>query len=309
MTPTVATSEVAQPLVQALIDYLSKYPPFAASQPMIMEEAEAFRDLCERTDLVFASRRIEQAERARCSRLGTEIVEWHIGYQAVVLTAGPTAQPAALTPREVFLALARRIPDPANPSQLVDNSNATWRDVDARFDSLTINVLAPADPTTRRLFAQLVMEPGCETYPWIRSLRQTNRRLFDDTCHQVRADGRYHEVALTNTLVTQQLWAEPSWLVVLGYNYYADHRTELLSTMLEAPAPTLASLSDGTYAAARPVYVYAKRRYFYLSRTARDLAYSLTDEYTVGPQGYLTRHGLVPLDELARRKQREEHSK
>ena len=61
------------------------------------------------------------------------------------------------------------------------------------------------------------------------------------------------------TLITQRLWAEPNWLVVLGYSYYAAHRTELLGTMLEGPAPTLATLTDGTYPAARPVYVYAQR--------------------------------------------------
>ena len=60
-----------------------------------------------------------------------------------MLTAGPTAEPAALTPREVFLALARRIPDPAEPSRLIDNPNVTWHDVDARFDYRNIDVLMP----------------------------------------------------------------------------------------------------------------------------------------------------------------------
>ena len=77
------------------------------------------------------------------------------------------------------------------------------------------------------------MEPGCETYPWIRALKQTDRPRYDDVCHQLRSDGRYREVELSNTLVTQQLWAEPNWLVVLGYSYYAGYRTELLGTMLD----------------------------------------------------------------------------
>ena len=302
----VATSALARPIVEALADRLRMYGSYAVPQPTIMEEEDAFAGLCEGIGFVFASRRIEQVERKRCTKFGTEILEWHIGYQAVVLTAGPTVEPAALTPREVFLALARRIPDPAEPARLIDNPNSTWHDVDARLDYRSIEVLAPSDSGTRALLLELVMEPGCETYPWIRSLRQTDRRRFDDICHQMRSDGRYREVQLTQRLVTQQLLAEPNWLIVLNYSSYDTYRAQLLGTMLEGPVPTLGSLADGTYAAARPVYVYAQRRQFEWNRSADRLARSLTDEYIVR---YLASRGLVPVDEPERRKQREEYAR
>ena len=76
--------------------------------------------------------------------------------------------------------------------------------------------------------------------------------------------------------------------------------------MLEGPAPTLATLTDGTYPAARPVYVYAQRSQLDWNPAARMLANELTD-ICRRSDGYLPRHGLVPLDEIARRKQREEH--
>ncbi len=296
------TSSLARPLAQALAEHLTRYPGYYA-QPrlMTMDDDEGFRALCGNADLVIASRRILDAELAQCRRWSIDVVEWKLGYQAVVLTAGPAADPAALTPRDVFLALARRIPDPAEPSRLIDNPNLTWHDVDARFDFRNIDVLMPADATTRAAFLQLVMEPGCETYPWIRSLRTTNRPRYNDVCHQLRGDGRYREVELSSTLITQQLWAEPNWLVVLGYSFYASHRTELLGTMLEGPAPTLATLSDGTYPAARPVYVYAQRSHLDWNAAARMLAYHLSDHSALGPYGYLQRHGLVPLEETPRR--------
>jgi phosphate transport system substrate-binding protein len=258
--------------------------------------------LCGNADFVMVSRRITEAELTRCWNQHIEVAEWKIGYQAAVLTAGPMAERAALTPREVFLALARRIPDPAEPSQLIDNPNLTWHDVDRRFEHRSIDVLMPSDAVTRASFVQLVMEPGCETYRWIRELKQTNRQRHDDVCHQLRSDGRIHEATPTSSMVTQQLWAEPNWLVVLGYSYYEAHRTELLGTMLEGPVPTRASLSDGTYPAARPLYVYAQRLRISLTPGGRSLAYELRNEYTVGPQGYLLRHGLVPLDEVPGRR-------
>jgi phosphate transport system substrate-binding protein len=225
-----------------------------------------------------------------------------------VLAAAPTTELPALSPREIFLALARRIPDPADPSRLIDNPHQTWHDVDARFDYRSIDVLMPPDATSRAVFLQLVMEAGCDTYPWIRSLRGLDWPRYRQTCHELRNDGRLREAELSNTLVMQTLWAEPNWLVVLRYSHYASYRTEL-NTMLEGVAPTLATLTDGTYTAARPVYVYAQTRQLFANPAARLLSYELTSEQAVGPRGYLTRHGLVPLDEPTRRQQREEFAR
>ena len=303
------TSSLARPLAEGLAEQVSKYGGGGARpRVMTMQDDESFRALCANTDFAMTSRHISDAERALCQKWGIDVVEWKLGYQAVVLAAAPTTELVALQPREVFLALARRIPDPAERSQLIDNPNVTWRDVDARFDSRSIDVLMPPDATTRAAFLQLVMEAGCETYPWIRKLRGLDWPRYIDICHQLRGDGRIREVTLSNTLVTQQLWAQPNWLVVIDYSYFAGYRTEL-RTMLEGPAPTLATLTDGTYAAARPVYVYAQRSHLYWPSAARALGSELTSPYTVGPQGSLTRLGLIPLDDLERHKQREEHAK
>jgi phosphate transport system substrate-binding protein len=304
------TSSLARPLAEALAETVSKYNArVARTRVMTMEDDESFKALCGNADFAMTSRRIADAERAQCQKWGIDVVEWKLGYQAVALAAAPTTELSPLAPREVFLALARRIPDPAEPSRLIENPNMTWRDVDARFDNRSIDVLMPPDATTRAVFLQLVMEPGCEaTHASIRRLKALDRPLYDDICHGLRSDGRLREVALTNTLVTQQLWAQPNWLIVLDYSYYARYRREL-STMLEGPAPTSATLTDGTYPAARPVYVYGQSGRLYWPAGTRGFAYELTSPYTVGPQGSLARRGLVPLDDLERSEQRKERSK
>ncbi len=112
--------------------------------------------------------------------------------------------------------------------------------------------------------------------------------------------------------MTQKLWAEPNWLVVLDYSDYAPHRHDLLGTKLDGPAPTLATLTDGTYPAARPVYVYGQRRQLDANTGARMLAYELNNLYALGSPAHAwipLGHGLVPLDEVERRQQKEEHRK
>ena len=287
---TLATSASTRTIAQALVDIVRS---FGSGQPRVavMDDAEALSALCGNADFAMVPRRITQAELQRCWNKHIDVAEWMLGYQAVVLTAGPTAQPAALQPREVFLALARRIPDPANPSQLIDNPNTTWHDVDSRFDYRSIDVLMPSDAITRALFVQLIMEPGCDTYRSIRLLKQTNRQRYDEICHQLRDDERLHEVELVSTTITQQLWAEPNWLVVLAFNYYEQNRTKLLGTMLEGPVPTLASLIDGTYPAARPVYLYAQRLRIAANPVNRSLSYGLADGFPLG-----SRYGLIRVD-------------
>jgi ABC-type phosphate transport system substrate-binding protein len=293
---TFATSRLPRPIAQALVDSLraqERPKPHVA----VMDDEDALRALCENADFAMVSRRITEAELTRCWNRRIEVAEWKLGHQAVVLTAGPMADSALLTPRDVFLALARRIPDPANPSLLIDNPNVTWHDVDARFDHRRIDVFMPSDAVTRAAFVQLVMEPGCETYRWIRALKQTDRPRFDDVCHQLRSDERIHEVELSGTVVTQRLWAEPNWLVVLDYSSYTRFRADVLGTMLEGPAATLASLTDGTYPAARPVYVYAQRLRAMSNAANRSMIFTLTDGLTLG-----ARQGLVRQDEPARRR-------
>jgi phosphate transport system substrate-binding protein len=287
---TFAASASMRTMAQTLVDSVRG---FRSAQPRvaIMDDAEALRALCGNADFAMVSRRITEAELTQCWNKRIEVAEWMLGYQAVVLTAGPTALPAALQPREIFLALARRIPDPANPSRLIDNPNTTWHDVDSRFDYRSIDVLMPSDAITRALFVQLIMEPGCDNYRWIRALKQTNRQHYDEICHELRNDERLHEVELVSTTITQQLWAEPNWLVVLAFKDYEQNRTKLLGTMLAGPVATLASLSDGTYPAARPVYVYGQRLRIAANYAYRPLTYALTDGYTVG-----SRHGLVRVD-------------
>jgi ABC-type phosphate transport system substrate-binding protein len=287
---TFATSALPRPIAQALVDNARS---FGSAQPRVavMDDAEALRALCGNAAFAMVSRRITEPEITWCWNRRIDVAEWMLGYQAVVLTAGPTAQPAALKPREIFLALARRIPDPVNPAQLIDNPNTSWHDVDSRFDFRSIDVLMPSDAITRALFVQLIMEPGCDTYSWIRALKQTDRKRYDDVCHQLRNDERLHEVELVSTTITQQLWAEPNWLVVLAFNYYEQNRTKLLGTMLDGPVPTLATLSDGTYSAARPVYVYAQRSRIFANSANRTVAWGLTDPYVIAG-----RHGLVRVD-------------
>ena len=73
-------------------------------------------------DVANASRRMNANELAMCQKNGVrEVVEVKVGYDGIVLAQSKSGAALSITRREVYLALAKTVPDPANPNNLVPN--------------------------------------------------------------------------------------------------------------------------------------------------------------------------------------------
>src|SRR5262245_56579113 len=124
-------------------------------------------------DIANASRRIKASEVEQCAKNGVkDISEIKIGYDGIVLARSKKGAPLKLTRRDVYMALAKQIPDPANPQTLISNPATTWKQVNSSLPDQKIEVLGPPPTSgTRDAFAELVMESGCTTFPWIKTLK------------------------------------------------------------------------------------------------------------------------------------------
>ena len=68
-------------------------------------------------DIANASRRIRPAELQTCAQNGVkEVVEVKVGYDGIVIAENKTGTSLNLTRKDVYLALAKNVPDPANPT-------------------------------------------------------------------------------------------------------------------------------------------------------------------------------------------------
>ena len=92
-------------------------------------------------DIVNASRAIKSSEVENCAtnKVGG-IVEVKIGYDGIVLANAKEGNDLALTDRDIFLALAKQIPDGNGGFQ--NNSHKTWADVNPGLPNVKIEVLA-----------------------------------------------------------------------------------------------------------------------------------------------------------------------
>ena len=73
-----------------------------------------------------------------------------------------------MTRKDIYLALAKNVPDPANPNSLIPNPYTTWKDVNTTLPAMKIEVLGPPPTSgTRDSFVELYLEAGCRTYAWL----------------------------------------------------------------------------------------------------------------------------------------------
>ena len=68
-----------------------------------------------------------------CAKNGVkDILEVKIGYDGIVLANAKSAPPFNLTRKDLFLALAKKVPDPVESvPRLIDNPYQTWKDVNS----------------------------------------------------------------------------------------------------------------------------------------------------------------------------------
>jgi phosphate transport system substrate-binding protein len=311
----VVTSYLAHSLTRAVVDTFSRDLRVKPVVDIRTEESvAAFKTLCPKAaaqpiDVVVASRRITDDEREQCRRAGVpELLEFKIGYQAVVLARGTTGSPIQLSARSIYLALAQQIPDPIEPAQLIDNPNRTWNQIEPSVDSRPIEVFGPVPGTQlRRAIEVIVLGAACDTYPGIQALQESDPERYAEVCYSVRADGLYQEVGQTVTMVSQNLLADPHAIAIVDYNFYRGQRAHLAGSVLADVEPTDATLADGTYPLARPVYVYANSERARVKRISlgSKLFWEFVERAST-PYGYLLRGGgLTPISEQEREAQYE----
>ena len=247
-------------------------------------------------DVANASRRMNAGEFDSCKKAGvTDIVEIKVGYDGVVLAESKKAKPLAVTRKQVYLALAKQIPDPANSTVLINNPYKTWKDIDNSLPDLKIEVLGPPPTSgTRDSFAELYMEAGCRTYPWLNTLRSQDEKRFKRICHTVREDGGYVEAGENDNLIVQKLQTNVGSLGIFGYSYLEENSGVLRGTVVDGVEPTFETISSAKYPASRPLFIYVKKAHVGVIPGIKEFLAEYVSEKALGGEGYLANRGLIP---------------
>ena len=248
-------------------------------------------------DITNSSRKIKSREVETCGKNGVgDVTEAKIGYDGIVLANSKAAAPMELTRREIFLALAREVPDPGGAESLVANPYTTWKDVNPALPDTKIEVLGPPPTSgTRDAFAELALEGGCKTFPWIKAMKKKDKKMYKSYCHSVREDGHYIEAGENDNLIVQKLTANPNALGVFGFSFLDQNSEKVQGSIIDGVEPTFEAISDGSYPVSRPLYFYIKNAHLDAIPGIREFVAEFMSDKASGADGYLSEKGMIPM--------------
>ena len=253
-------------------------------------------------DIANSSRRIKQSEVDRCNENGvTDVIEVKVGYDGIVLANSKKTDVMEISRRDLFLALAREVPDPAGGDDLVPNPYQTWKDVNDALPDRGIVVLGPPPTSgTRDAFAELALEGGCKTFDFIEAMKKKDKKAYKAICHSIREDGAYVEAGENDNLIVQKLEADPGAFGVFGFSFLDQNVDKLQGSMVDGVAPEFEAIAAGDYPVSRPLYFYVKKAHVGQIPGIEGYLAEFTSDRAWGDDGYLTDKGLIPMPEEER---------
>ena len=253
-------------------------------------------------DISNASRKIKSSEVESCAKNGvTDIVEVKIGYDGIVIASSKKAQAMALTRKDLWLALAKEVPE-ASTGKLVANPFKTWKDVDPKLPDRKIEVLGPPPTSgTRDAFVELVMDEGCKDFPAIQALEKSDPKQAKAACGAIREDGAYIEAGENDNLIVNKLVSNPNALGIFGFSFLEENLDKIQGETVDGMAPDFENIASGKYPVSRPLFFYVKKAHIEVIPGLKEYITEFTSEKAAGDEGYLSNKGLIPLPSAERK--------
>ncbi len=254
-------------------------------------------------DITNASRRMKKSEFELCQSNGVkDITEVKVGFDGIVIANSVKGPHIDLSLRDIFLALAKDVPNPKGGEELVANPYKTWKDVNPALPNVAIEVLGPPPTSgTRDAFNELAIEGGCKTFPWLKAIKSEDKSKYKAICRSVREDGAYVEAGENDNLIVQKLEKNPNAYGVFGYSFLDQNRGVVQAANVGGVEPTFEAIGSGEYPVSRSLFFYVKKAHVGVIPGIEGYVKEFTSEKAWGDQGYLGEKGLIPLGDDTRK--------
>ncbi|GEO38306.1 hypothetical protein SAE02_24540 [Skermanella aerolata] len=266
---------------------------FETPAPQVAETStrSAFSDFCREPaslpDMVLSNRRMSHAELARCRRADIgDIVEIPVGFETAVFVTRRGGPVLDLTVDQLFDILGAGGTRPVR-----------WEDLGVRSFGDPIRILLP--PQADRTFGivrEQVLMTACRGRPGLGDRLDAAARTA--ACGAVRGDGGV--VTETEERSIPKILAEGE-IGLVGNSVFQRSAADLQPVLIDGQGPSILPVVSGDYAAARPLFVYAKTAQMRKGRGGgrvrglRDLADFIAGDDVTGQNGILGHLGIVLL--------------
>ncbi|GHC87347.1 phosphate ABC transporter substrate-binding protein [Novosphingobium pokkalii] len=285
-------SSTVYPFAKAVAEQLAKSDPSIKS-PIIESTGTGagMKLFCagvgpQHPDIEDASRRMKKSEFDECVANGVkDIAEIQVGLDGVAFAESKNGASLALTPEDVYKALAK------NPYGK-PNTAKTWHDVNPALPADPILVYGPPSTSgTRDALKELILAKGCDANPEMKALKDSDKKKHDDVCTQVREDGVYVDAGENDNLIVQKIEANPKAIGIFGFSYVEENADRIRGLTMSGVTPTYQTISDFSYPGARPLYIYVKKAH--LKAIPGLQAYVTQWSKLWGKDGTLAKLGMV----------------
>ena len=228
-------------------------------------------------DITNASRPIKDKEKELCFKNGvTEIDQVIVGLDGIAFVQNGNAKKTNFTKEQLWEAMAEKGSQPKK-----------WSDIDPSLPNYKISIMVPPPTSgTRDAWNELVMSKGCPS-----EIKKANSK----DCHLLREDGAIIEAGENDTLIVQKLQAEDEKFGIFGFSYYVSNKDKTIAHQINGVDISLKGIQDGSYPISRPLYFYVKKQHIGVIPGIDEFVKSFTAKKAIGPRGYLTDLGLIPL--------------
>ena len=254
----------------------------------------------ETIDIATASRKIKPEERDACTKAGvTDIIEVQLGYDGIVFASDAKGADFALTPTDVYKALAAEV---VVDGKLAPNTAKTWKEGNDALPDQEIMAFVPGTKHgTREVFEQKVMEAGCKATgaeDVIKTLK-TDPKEAAKTCTTLRTDGKSVDIDGDYTETLARIASEPKAIGVFGLSFYEANTDKLKVASVSGITPSVETIADGSYPVSRPLFFYVKKAHIGQVPGLKEFAEFFVSDEMAGKDGSMAEAGLVPDPKLA----------
>ena len=244
-------------------------------------------------DITGASRAMKSSEWDLCKQNGvTNVTEILLGYDGLSMAVSQKGEALDLSKAQLFSALAAEV---EVDGEVVANPHKNWSDVDPALPDIPIVVYGPPPTSgTRDAWVELVMVEGCSEFPAIGALPEER---MEEVCQRMRTDGPFIEAGENDNLIVQRLVADPKAYGIFGYSFLYENQDQLKAIEIEGVAPNEETIESGEYAVSRPLFIYVKNDHRGVIPNLQEFIEEYASDDSMGPGGYLSERGLIPLPE------------
>lgn len=219
-------SSTVYPLSEAIIEaYAEVQPGLTVTASPSGSSAGIERLVNGEIDIAAASRKIKDSEIEEAKGKGIDIVELQVGIDGIAVVANTNNPVSEMTFDDLRLIFGK------------DATIKTWKEANPAFPDLPLALFAPGTSSgTFEYFTEVALETKNEQ-------RAADVQVSEDD----------------NVLVTGVSGSEGG-LGYFGYTYYEENMDKLKAMKINGVEASQATILDGTYPLARPIFLYVNKK-------------------------------------------------